>query len=60
MTQLSVATTGRVGAPTILGLLELEPRGADVFEAGVLTRDPRPVYGGQVAAQGLRAAGATQ
>jgi acyl-CoA thioesterase-2 len=59
MTELSVATTDRAGAPTILDLLKLEPRGADVFEASVLTRDPRALYGGQVAAQALRAAGAT-
>jgi acyl-CoA thioesterase-2 len=59
MTQLSVAAVGRVGAPTILDLLELEPRGAELFDAPVLARDPRPIYGGQVAAQALRAAGAT-
>jgi len=44
-------------AATILDLLELERIDRDIFRANVATRETEALYGGQVAAQALRAAG---
>ncbi|GAA3395178.1 acyl-CoA thioesterase [Cryptosporangium minutisporangium] len=47
------------GAPTILDLFTLEEIERDVYRANTVFDDPFPLYGGQVAAQALRAAGLT-
>ena len=44
---------------TLLDLLELEPLGDDIFRNGVVFDQERGLYGGQVAAQALAAAGMT-
>jgi acyl-CoA thioesterase-2 len=44
---------------TLLDLLELEPLGDDIFRNGVVFDQERALYGGQVAAQALAAAGMT-
>jgi acyl-CoA thioesterase-2 len=48
-----------VADPTLLDLLALEELDRDLYRSTVLVRDRFPLYGGQVAAQALRAAGAT-
>ena len=50
--------TGEV-AEEILGLLRLEPIEVDIFRGQALPGRPRRLYGGQVAAQALAAAGNT-
>lgn len=45
--------------PKLLDLLALEEAGRDVFRASTVFPDPINLYGGQVAAQALRAAGMT-
>lgn len=45
--------------PTLLDMLTLEPLDRDLFRATTVFDDPFPLYGGQVAAQALQAAGAT-
>jgi acyl-CoA thioesterase-2 len=44
---------------SFLDLLDLERTGDSTFEAGYVFPDPYPLFGGQVAAQALRAAGLT-
>ena len=46
-------------SPTILDVLDLEPIDADLFRAGLTNSEPYSLYGGQVAAQALHAAGLT-
>src|SRR5436190_18352591 len=48
-------------APDMRSVLELEPLDRDLFRAhnAISARDRRSLYGGQVAAQALRAAGLT-
>lgn len=45
--------------PALLDLLSLEEPARDVFRAATVFADPMNLYGGQVAAQALRAAGLT-
>ena len=45
--------------PTILDLFALEEVGRDAYRANTVFHEPFPLYGGQVAAQALRAAGLT-
>ncbi|MFI0355987.1 acyl-CoA thioesterase [Actinomadura sp. 9N407] len=45
--------------PTVLELLTLEELDRDLYRTTVAFDDPYPLYGGQVAAQALRAAGGT-
>jgi acyl-CoA thioesterase-2 len=47
------------GQPSILDLLDLEPIEEDLYRNRVVFERPFPLYGGQVAAQALYAAGAT-
>lgn len=56
MTALPAALASETGA-SILDLLELERIDLDVFRACYVFDDPWALYGGQVAAQALRAAG---
>src|ERR1700712_5263679 len=44
---------------TVLGLLDLEELGQDLYRASAVFDEPFPLYGGQVAAQALYAAGMT-
>ncbi|MEU2005053.1 acyl-CoA thioesterase [Rhodococcus sp. NPDC019627] len=53
-TPTPIYTTG-----SLVELLELEKIEQDVFRASAVYFDPYPLYGGQVAAQALRAAGLT-
>src|SRR3954454_6504576 len=48
-----------VGAPTVLDVLALEELDRDLYRSTLVFADPFPLYGGQVAAQALKAAGAT-
>lgn len=48
-----------VAKPALLDLLALEEPARDVFRAATIFADPMNLYGGQVAAQALRAAGMT-
>jgi len=48
-----------VDEPTLADLLDLEEIDRDLFRANVVFDDPLPLYGGQVAAQALAAAGRT-
>ncbi|MCW2717866.1 acyl-CoA thioesterase II [Pseudonocardia sp.] len=48
-----------VPAVDVLELLDLEPLERDLFRSTAVFDDPFPLYGGQVAAQALRAAGLT-
>jgi acyl-CoA thioesterase-2 len=50
---------GPAPEPTVLEVLELEEIDRDLYRSTFLFADPLPLYGGQVAAQALRAAGAT-
>jgi acyl-CoA thioesterase-2 len=48
-----------VGDPTVLDILTLEELDRDLYRSRLVFADPFPLYGGQVAAQALRAAGGT-
>ena len=48
-----------VGAPTLLDVLALEELDRDLYRSTLVVADPFPLYGGQVAAQALKAAGGT-
>jgi acyl-CoA thioesterase-2 len=52
-------TQTTTGAPTILDLFTLDEVAPDLYRANTVFDDPYPLYGGQVAAQALRAAGHT-
>ncbi|MBA8826488.1 acyl-CoA thioesterase-2 [Saccharopolyspora lacisalsi] len=56
-----IGDEGRVSAsgPTLLELLDLEELDRDLYRAGTVFDDPFALYGGQVAAQALLAAGST-
>src|SRR5919202_5825385 len=45
--------------PTVLDVLDLEELDRDLYRSTLVFDDPFPLYGGQVAAQALRAAGPT-
>jgi acyl-CoA thioesterase-2 len=47
------------GAEDLTAILDLEPIEVDLFRANFVQREEHPLYGGQVAAQALAAAGAT-
>jgi len=51
--------TGPGEEPGVLDVLDLEEIDRDLYRSTLLFTDPLPLYGGQVAAQALRAAGAT-
>jgi acyl-CoA thioesterase-2 len=50
---------GALSAPTVLDVLDLEEIDRDLYRSRFLFADPYPLYGGQVAAQALLAAGRT-
>jgi acyl-CoA thioesterase-2 len=50
---------GPAGLPDLLEVLELEATGENRYRANAVVGEPRALYGGQVAAQALRAAGLT-
>jgi acyl-CoA thioesterase-2 len=54
-----VTELGIEGLPSLLDLLELEEIDRDLYRSCSTFPDPYPLYGGQVAAQALRAAGGT-
>lgn len=56
---MSQVNAVRPDAPPLLGLLELERLHRDLFRATTVFDDPYGLYGGQVAAQALLAAGRT-
>jgi len=56
---MTVCTADKVGTPSILELLELERIEQDLYRSKVLLDLPFALYGGQAAAQALRAAGDT-
>ena len=59
MSTFALPSPDDVESPTILDVLDLEPIDADLFRAGLTHSEPYTLYGGQVAAQALRAAGMT-
>ncbi|MCW2884057.1 MAG: acyl-CoA thioesterase [Streptosporangiaceae bacterium] len=56
---MSPAQTAVGPAPTVLDLLTLEELDRDLYRATTVLDEPFPLYGGQVAAQALMAAGRT-
>jgi acyl-CoA thioesterase II len=58
MTARSLPTAAPPDA-SLVALLDLEPLARDLFRASTVFDDPFPLYGGQVAAQALLAAGRT-
>jgi acyl-CoA thioesterase-2 len=55
----TISETGTGTLPTLLDLLDLEELDRDLYRTTVLFEEPFPLYGGQVAAQALRAAAGT-
>ncbi|MFG1927323.1 acyl-CoA thioesterase [Cryptosporangium sp. NPDC048952] len=56
---MRVVTQTTTGAPTILDLFALDEVEPDLYRANTVFDEEFPLYGGQVAAQALRAAGLT-
>ncbi|EXG81515.1 acyl-CoA thioesterase [Cryptosporangium arvum] len=56
---MRVVTQTTTGAPTILDLFALDELEPGLYRAGTVFDEDFPLYGGQVAAQALRAAGLT-
>ncbi|HVV08064.1 acyl-CoA thioesterase [Amycolatopsis sp.] len=59
MASLNQAATPVAGPGSVLGLLELERVEQDLYRAAPSADEPYPLYGGQIAAQALKAAGLT-
>ncbi|MGY1722076.1 acyl-CoA thioesterase [Blastococcus sp. SYSU DS0533] len=56
---MATGADGGQAAPTVLDVLALEEIDRDLYRSTLLFADPFPLYGGQVAAQALYAAGRT-